>query len=453
MALRLLQRLWDHAGTMPHAPALVDVETGDIWNWRELGAATGFVSEELLRGLAPGQTVILCAENEPAYVAAFLGILRAGLQAFCISPASAAAELAAMASISGSVRLLGQNCLEQIRQARNDAPNTTSDRLAKSDQSALLLQSSGSTGIPKIVRRSGASLDAISDALCAAIGFLPSDHVLATAPLCHSYGLEHGLLAPIWAGSCTHLCRRFDVPTVLAEFSRTTSIFPGVPFMFEALARSEAGPTKLRLAYSAGGPLSPAAGRQFASRFGVCAGQVYGTTEIGSVTFTCAPEAGVGKPLRDVAIAINTQSGEVAIRSPWMFDGYLEDSRVHSDRHFRTGDLGHLDTDGNLFITGRLKLVIDVGGRKVNPLEVESVLAGHPEVARCIVVPMPLGGSVTRLKALVIPRTPSAPPALADLRRFVKDRLASYKVPRVFELREQLPHSPTGKILRHLIEG
>jgi acyl-CoA synthetase (AMP-forming)/AMP-acid ligase II len=467
MTLRLLQRLWDHARDQPDRCALLDLEMRDRWSWRQLLAATQFVSGKLLADLTPGKVVLLCAENEPAFIAAFLGILQAGLKAYCVSPAAAAAELTAAAEEANaaavigsqrSVAILGANRPAlQLSAIRRDLP-FSQQKPADSTHAALLLQSSGTTGTPRIVRRSAASLDAISETMCTTIGFSRADCVLAAAPLCHSYGLEHGLLAPIWAGSRVHLCRRFDVAAALGELRREVTILPGVPFMFEALAQSETKAPSLRRAYSAGGPLTACSAERFAAQFGVQVGQVYGATEVGSVTFNdsnlpgYAP-ASVGRPMKGVVVQFDPQSAQVRIQSPWMFDGHLGESDRVAGADFATGDIGHLDGDGNLFITGRLKLIVDVGGRKVNPLEVEAILSEHPGVAQCVVIPMPLAGNVTRLKALVIPRQPSKPPSPADMRQYVRRRLASYKVPRVFELREQLPLSPTGKILRHLIEG
>jgi acyl-CoA synthetase (AMP-forming)/AMP-acid ligase II len=470
MAMRLLQRLSDHARERGNAPALIDAQSRETWSWRRLDAAARSVAERLLGGLPPGAVVLLCAENEPAFVAAFLGIMRAGLKACCVSPACPSAELQAIAAAVNAAAVIGTDAclaaagdgrraipLPLVRQAGEEGQLLSTESLATMDQAGLLLQSSGTLGSPKIVRRSAASLDLVSEAMCETIGFNPSDRVLAVAPLCHSYGLEHGLLAPIWAGSCTILCRQFEVTALLGEECQTGTIFPGVPFMFEALGQAELRLPKLRLAYSAGGALPLASAEAFASRFGVGVGQVYGTTEIGSVTFGdgsgghFAPQS-VGRPMRGASIEIDPENGQVCVASDWMFDGYLGEAGRAGGEAFATGDLGRIDGEGNLFLTGRLKLVVDIGGRKVNPLEVESVLAGHPEVAQCVVIPMAMTGAVTRLKALVIPRGGAAP-SPAELRRFVKDRLAAYKVPRVFELREQLPRSASGKILRHLIEG
>src|SRR5262249_40285701 len=140
---------------------------------------------------------------------------------------------------------------------------------------------------------------------------------------------------------------------------------------------------------------------------GVRIGQVYGATEIGSVTFSDPNDpdfasAGVGKPMRGVTIQINDDTGEIYVHAESMFDGYLNHPRRFD--YFSTGDSGQIDSAGNLTITGRLKLLIDVGGQKVNPQEVEEVLSEHPSVGDCIVLALPLSPTVTRLKAVVAPR-------------------------------------------------
>ena len=177
--------------------------------------------------------------------------------------------------------------------------------------------------------------------------------------------------------------------------------------------------------------------------------------------------ASVGRPMRGVDIRIldvddprpdgplmHGVEGQVAVRANSMMEGYLNDDTAGAllDGYSLTGDLGRVDGQGRLTLTGRIKLLIDVGGLKVNPLEVEEVLAQHPQVAACVVVPVPVSETVSRLKAIVMPRDPDGPgPTPESLRRFARDRLTAYKVPRLFELRKTLPRSPTGKVLRHLV--
>ncbi len=466
MALILIERLIEHAQRRGEAIALRQVETGQTWTWGQLESASRGVAARLAQDLPVGATVLLCAPNEPQFIAAFLGILRAGCKAYPLPPTSAPDELAA-AIVDARVKavisaaLAGHDLktilLDEVTEMADDQRAATVDR--EPAQSALLLNSSGTTGRPKIVHRSAASLNAVIDAMCTAIPFGLNDRVLGVVPLCHSYGIEHGLLAPISAGSRVDLCRQFDLPTLLAQLRTQTTIFPGVPFIFDALAKDEpARFPHLRFAYSAGGPLPWTVAEAFHIRCGVRIGQVYGATEIGSVTFSNPnasdfSPASVGKPMRDVTIKISEDTGEISVHAKSMFGGYLNNpSALGTTAYFSTGDSGRFDAAGNLTITGRLKLLIDIGGQKVNPLEVEQVLSEHPSVGDCIVVALPLSSTVTRLKALIAPRAGGPTPSPDALRRFAKSRLRPYKVPRIFEVRHFLPRSPAGKILRHLIE-
>src|SRR5262249_45218322 len=155
--------------------------------------------------------------------------------------------------------------------------------------------------------------DAVSQQMCDAIGFQSSDRVLATVPLCHSYGLEHGLLAPVWSGAAVHLCRGLDMPLVSRELSAgTITALPGVPAMFEMLAQcgDSIQLDSLRAAYSAGGPLPRSVFDAFANKYGVRVGQLYGATEVGSVTYgqsrdTSFDPVSVGRPMADVNIRIS----------------------------------------------------------------------------------------------------------------------------------------------------
>jgi long-chain acyl-CoA synthetase len=200
-------------------------------------------------------------------------------------------------------------------------------------------------------------------------------------------------------------------------------------------------------------------------------------TEIGSVTFNDPSLPGfnpssVGLPMEGVRIRIIDQDtrdvtrslppgsdGEIAISAPSMLAGYVQDPHRPCDSppemsggFFLTGDQGHLDQFGRLTITGRLKLVIDIGGLKVNLLEVEALLRDHPDVQDCVVVPIPISETISRLKALVIPMAPDSPPSFDALRKHLRSKLSPYKVPRVFELRTTLPRSPGGKVLRYRLQ-
>ena len=340
-------------------------------------------------------------------------------------------------------------------------PQIERDRLAAlatSDESpgaAVLLASSGTTGLPKLVRRERDSLDAVARMMADALDFTPDDRVLAAVPLAHSYGLEHGLLAPLWAGSTVLLCDGLDLPPVAAAWQDAT-IVPAVPSMLEMLLRGDVrGGDHLRRVYTAGAPLPASIADAFAGRYGVRVGQVYGMTEIGSVVVhdpaRDAPGS-VGRAAEGVSLSVD-EDGELLVRSPGMLSRYVGDNLTLTDGHFPTGDLATLSPDDELTLIGRRRLLIDVGGAKVNPNEVELVLCQHPAVAACVVLPLKLSETVRKVRAIVVPVDPAVPPSATELRDFVRHRLARHKVPRLIEFREDLPRSATGKIARQLLES
>jgi len=486
--LRILEDLHRNAVAFPTAPALVSVghSAREATNYRQLDDQVGRIAAAI-RARVPGGVVLLCYPNRPQFVSAFLGILAAERMLFPLAADLAAPELAAAARRSSAAAAIVAGdfaaAFNGVFKSAVPFPEAADDVLLLTEPDwralpatapALLLHSSGTTAQPKVVMRDGPALDAVSKNMVRACGFRHEDHILAAVPLCHSYGLEHGILAPISAGCCVHVCRKFDLAAVLAELRESgITVFPGVPFMFEMLGQSGGGEfPSFRLAYSAGGPLPRATFDRFHRNFGLKLGQVYGATEVGSVTFNDPSSArfdpsSVGLPMDGVSIRLldpdsprickgisAPSEGEIAVAAPSMFSSYLGDENSGLvDGHFRTGDLGTLDTLGNLTITGRLKLLIDIGGRKVNPAEVESVLREHPRVGQCVVVPIRLSETVQRLKAVVTPGRPDLELSPQDLRRFVRQRLSAYKVPRIFEIRDALPTSSAGKVLRRLAEA
>jgi long-chain acyl-CoA synthetase len=332
------------------------------------------------------------------------------------------------------------------------------------------LRTSGTTGLPKLIHRDGQSLDAVARNVANATQLTPHDRVLAIIPQYHSYGIENVLLAPLWAGAAIHVCDAFDPATVLTQWREGgVTVMPAVPFVFEVMAGAGPGGDRhsVRLVYSAGGPLPTGVFQAFEDKYGLRIGQLYGATEIGSVTFNEPGKPGfdpqsVGLPLEGVEVRIvdsedplcilsTNQEGQIAVRAPSMLSRYLETSdEPRIDGFFLTGDLGYLDARGALKITGRLKLLIDVGGMKVNPLEIETVMADHPAVRECAVVPIAQSATVSRVKAVIVPH-PGRQVSTEQLRQFARERLAGYKVPRVFELREALPRTALGKVQRRAL--
>jgi acyl-CoA synthetase (AMP-forming)/AMP-acid ligase II len=482
--MQLLEALARHGRDVPGKIAVREVGgEGRGLRYAELQERAERLAEGFRRSLPRGAVVMLCCGNVIEFPIALCGVLLAGCSVFPFSPDAARPELVRAAETSGAAAIIGvERVLEILRERVPvripiDSLEDPAEGFAKVDApagggAALLLQTSGTTGRPGVVRRSSRSVDAVGRNMVEAIDFAGTDVVLSTVPLCHSYGVEHGLLAPLLAGSTVNLCSTFNLAMVIEQLqSAGVTVFPGVPSIFEMIGRlvpSGASFPTLRLAYSAGSVLPMPVSEMVQRRFNLRIGQVYGATEIGSVTFNDPhgrdfDPGSAGMPMRDVEIRTVTPGGaaalagseaQVEVSAPSMFDGYIGgDGSEISGGFFSTGDVGRLSASGKLTITGRMKLLIDVGGLKVNPTEVEQLLLEHPAVAECVVISVPLTETVNRLKALIIPRYEQQPPAAEELARFARARLTAYKVPRVFEMRENFPRTPTGKVLRHLIEA
>jgi long-chain acyl-CoA synthetase len=223
--------------------------------------------------------------------------------------------------------------------------------------------------------------------------------------------------------------------------------------------------SSLRWCISCGASAPAAVVDKFHAAFGLHVRQLYGASEVGSIAFNRSEEpaamaASVGTPLPGVRVrvvkpdgsdAVPGDTGEIAVSSAagsTCYDDLPEASRrAFRDGWFYSGDLGHLDERGALHVTGRTKLLINVGGNKVDPLEVEAVLEEHADVFEAAVVGLPGPHGLEVVKAAVVPR-PGKLVDAEELRAFCAQRLIGYKVPRVVELRASLPRSPTGKLLR-----
>jgi acyl-CoA synthetase (AMP-forming)/AMP-acid ligase II len=476
--LELLHRLRLHATERPDAIAHHSLaDPASELTWRELEHLSRSAADLFSEKLNPGETVIVCAANQPRMVAAILGALAAGVRVFPVHPDAAETELGRLAKQSGARAIVADaSTLRSI--GHNIEFHFDIDSFAASDSNSLwpnrpagdlILQSSGTTGFPRLVLRRGDSLDSVSANMVKSIGYSASDCVLALLPLSHSYGLEHGLLAPVWAGSRVQLGRGLDMRIVARELSGSVTIFPAVPSVIEMLADSPATISpSLRRIYSAGAPLPPSVRSRFESLHRARVTQLYGLTEVGSITYDnpddpSADAASVGLSMDGVSVRVLdpndpsralglNEEGQIAVRASSMFERYLDESPSLVDGHFLTGDLGAVDSAGRVTISGRLKLLIDIGGLKVNPVEVELVLSEHPRVGSCVVIPIRQSETVWRLKAVATPRNPDDPPSVDELRALLRSRLAKYKVPRMFEVRATLPRTATGKVLRHLVE-
>ena len=492
--MELLERIAAHASDRGSAIAIRQADappdappSARILTYAQLQAQVTALAGKLRHLLPHGAVVMLLCSNRPEFWLSYFAVLAADLSIFPISADIVAAELQVIAERSGAAGIIcedrladtAMSCFPLLAEmpevgAEMRMFRAGGDR-AVQPGAGLLLQSSGTTGNAKIVWRSGLALDHMARNMHQRIGFSPEDRVLTGMPLSHSYGGEHGVLAPAFGGASVHVCSGVKLPVIAHELRESgITMLPGVPFLFEIMgqASEEIGRLNhLRFAISAGAQLPQVVYDAFTRRFGLPIAQIYGATELGSVTFNDPSRTGfdpqsVGLPLPGVDIRIVRpgtgeiahplpagHEGEVAVKACTMLAHLIgEHSGQFAGGYVLTGDLGRLDSYGALTITGRLRLLIDVGGRKVNPIEVEQVICAHPSVRECVVVPMNVSHTVARLKAVVVPRGEGTADMGESIRTFARERLSAYKVPRMVEFRESLPRTALGKILRHLVE-
>jgi long-chain acyl-CoA synthetase len=439
------------------------------------------------RGLGDGAPVGLVLPNVPDFAVAFLAILRAGGVAVPLNPQFKEAELefyfgecgvkAAIADETSAPACMGvaarMDAGPEVFTSLGALVGDGTPAAPELDADAVFQYSSGSTGRPKRVPRTHRQLRAEAEAYASAIGLGGDDTVFCTIALFHTYGMGCCLLAAVHAGARLVL---FDNPNpFLLQRGRAlelierehATVFPGVPFTFRLLAEApeDADLSSLRLCYSAAAPLPRQTFDAFKERFGVPVRQLYGCTEAGCVTVNVDEDAlaapgSVGTPMDGVELRIADEQGEpveagrigeILIRSDAMTRVYADagelNGQAFSDGWFRSGDRGRIDDEGRLVITGRTKLLIDVrGSDKVDPIEVEDVLAVHPKVAEVVVVGVAgeVPGEET-VKAVVVPAGDCQE---RELIRYCRERLADYKVPSRVEFREEIPTGPGGKVLR-----
>lgn len=301
---------------------------------------------------------------------------------------------------------------------------------------ALIIATSGSTGAPKGVELPAAAVRASAAASLARLGARPGDRWLCCLPLTHIAGVQVVVRA-LLGGSEPILHERFDPAAVLACPAEYVSL---VPTQLRRLLEHGAD-LRGRPAILLGGAAAPAGLLERARAAGARIVTSYGMSE------TCGGCVYDGTPLDGVAVRIGADS-RIRISGPVLMSGYRLRPELTrqalEDGWFVTADLGEL-ADGRLRVLGRADDVIVTGGEKVVAGAVAALLAEHPAVAEAAVVGRADPEWGQRVTAVVVPADPLAPPSLAELRAFVKERMPAYAAPRELEVREALPLLPNGK--------
>lgn len=353
------------------------------------------------------------------------------------------------------------------------APERRTPPSAAPDDLAAVIYTSGTAGDSKGAELTVSNLIENVRSAIAAIHLREDEVFLGLIPQFHGFGFTATTLIPLTLGATVHYLPRFT-PLTVGDVCRErgVTVFITVASMFGALLQSKsltaADFAALRYPISGGEALPPRVARAFEARFGKRMFEGYGMTEASPIVSVNTPDVyrfgSVGRPLPGISVAAVDGAGralppgaegELAIRGHCVMRGYRNKPDLTAgairDGALFTGDIGRVDGDGFVHITGRAKEIIIVGGENVYPSEVERVLAEHPAVLEAAVV-----GGRDELRGemvvgYVVPVSDAAPPTETELREYCRDKLASYKIPRSIHVRADLPRGPTGKILKRAL--
>lgn len=401
-------------------------------------------------GVRAGSTVAVQVLPSFTLLWSLFALWTAGAQVMLLDPRLTAAETTRLLELcEPQFRLVSADAAQTFTPFRDECEVVVERRpLGRPAQGPhrLIQFSSGSTGLPKVIGRTG---DSLREEV-ARFGQLPDmpgpgEKVLLLSSLAHSFGLIGGVLHALSAGVVLHFAgslRAKELLRIAAE-DRVNAVF-GVPAHFDLLGRVPAPPAlpDLRLAVSGGELLAAGIHERFAERYGVRIGQAYGMTEVGIIATDLtglAPPPAVGLPVPGMRTAV--VDGTLRIRLP-------ENPYLHADVDDRYVD-GWLNTrdlcavrpgSGVLEITGRTDTMVAIGGLKVDLTEVEAVLAEHADVDEVVVV---YGEAVEA--HLVVTRDLSR----AQLLAWCKERLSPHKIPKAFHFQKALPRTSNGKLVRN----
>ena len=448
-------------------------------------------------GLGRNDRVAIVLPNGPEMATAFLSVAACASTAplnpayraeeldFYLSDIGAKAILVAEGETGPAVEVAGKLGIGVLRLvALADAPAgsfriegnaigpAAGPELAQPSDIALLLHTSGTTSRPKLVPLSHANLAASARHIGATLALTASDRCLNIMPLFHIHGLIAAVLSSLAAGSSVYCTPGFNALRFFQWLGDARpSWYTAVPTMHQAIlaraARNEEAlaAAKLRFIRSSSASLPAQVMAELEATFRCPVIEAYGMTEAahqmasnrlppgqrkaGSVGASAGPELAVMAP--DGALLQPGEPGEIVIRGPNVTAGYAKNPEANAAAFafgwFHTGDQGVLDEDGYLRVTGRLKEIINRGGEKISPLEVDDVLMDHPDIAQCVTFAMPhdkLGEEVAA--AIVLREGRSA--SESEIRAFASGRLADFKVPRRIVILDEIPKGATGKLQR-----
>jgi long-chain acyl-CoA synthetase len=463
------------------------VEEKNRWTFAELSDEVNRIAGAL-KERVKGDTVGVLLLNSQKYVATMLAIWKAGKTAVPLNYLLPPAELGFIVKDSGMSALVSSQSFSQalalmkplfgdkgtILMADDPSflPASANEATSEYRDPALYLYTSGTTGRPKGVILTHDNLIANVESCQKAGDFDYRDGFLCLLPFFHTYAITGTLLLPLLNGSKMVLVDRFQPAKVLGLIQEhKISVFLAIPSMYRVLAGADGDydVSSVRFPISGGEPLPISTLEAFEKRFKVPIYEGYGQTEAAPVVTLNRPGSRkpgtIGQALQGVEVAIwdeqnrilpSGEVGEIMVRGRNVMQGYHrlpeETAKTITDGWLHTGDLGKLDDEGFVTITGRKKDLIISAGENIYPREIEEALALHPKVKEVAVIGVKdeVRGEVP--KAFVIPHE-GVTLDEKELRGYCRENLPNYKVPKYFDIVADLPRTPTGKVLKRMLSA
>jgi long-chain acyl-CoA synthetase len=492
----LADALAGHLAQQPDRTFLIAPETGRRLSYRELDWQARLLARWLrAAGLEPGDKVGLYLHNGYQTALLFLGAMLGG---YVIAPLNLVSQRSQLAYVTGhcDCKVLFTSreyekpladALAEVRRpvqvvvidpdatdlfVEEKLPPEAPVRLRPTDP-ALLMYTSGTTGMPKGALLSHANLVAAAASVAGWHGLTREDRCLSSLPLYHINGQVIATVTPFVSGGSLIAPHRFSVSTwwQAAERHEATWINLVPTIIAYLLNAAEPGRAyrfpRIRFGRSASAPLPPEQHRAFERTFGIPVIEAMGMIETSSVVFCnpqdaskrkygspgipCGCEARIVDTTTGRVLAAN-EAGEICLRGPYVMRSYYKSpeqtaNALDAEGWLRTGDLGYRDADGYYFVTGRLKELILKGGENIAPREIDEALLKHPAVLEAASVGIPDPNYGQDIRACVVLK-PGAKATAAELRAFCLDELGRYKTPREFRFVAELPKGPSGKVQR-----
>jgi acyl-CoA synthetase (AMP-forming)/AMP-acid ligase II len=452
-------------------PARVFIRSGDdAFTFGDINAMSDAYADAL--DVAPGDRVALQLTNRPEFLAVVCGITKRGAAAVLLSPAWKDREVDHACAVTNPKIVITDTTLPEVvfSRTRNVSDRTQVGEEAE-EEDAILVFSSGTTGLPKAVRHTHASLGAATRHWVTALGLTDADRFQVATPPSHILGLLN-LLAAAEAGAMVRLHPRFDLDECLRriESDRLTlemAVAPIALAMANHPTIEDYDLSSLRYIMWGATPITESVAETVTKRTGVAFLPAYGASEFPVLACNRVddplswrldsaglPPAGVELRVVDLdtrAVLEPGGVGEIQARGPSLMAGYLPDEANadgFEDGWYRTGDVGFVEAGGWVHLTDRSKEMIKVSGFQVAPAEIEGVLLGHSAVLDCAVFGLPDAEKGEVPVAVVQLGHDVAP---TELQQLVADSLATYKQVRHVVVVDAIPRLPSGKVLRRTL--